>query len=420
MPTAGEYILVVSNGITIVLTVVGGLLTILTIWTRPALRRLVNAPLVSLGCADILYATFYSPLWIHQILNPHWEPPTALCWLMGYASPVLWGISLAHMLCIALQRYFKICTHSTRLNSTSALVVMLLLAWLVPIVSFLPLYLIEEVKVDPKLKRCALGNSDKLWAKIPPGILNLMLPYVAALVFYILIQNHVRKSKNRVQANAQGPSAGLVVQVVPVEIDSAGPSASTCITKMTKPLKDTKAIKWVGDDNSSSSHDGPIGKDCIEPGKTKGSNLVATVSGTGKQEQGKKSPSSDEKQKDNGHNEPYRAKGITLNAATVSDQEDKDERQPHVVSGGKSQNSSAAERQITKMMMILFAVYTICNLPIFLMGMFSSYVPGEAFTVGHLLASVSGALNPIVYGVMNKNIRQGYKHIWDSILNFIT
>ncbi|XP_035669149.1 alpha-2 adrenergic receptor-like [Branchiostoma floridae] len=80
MATAGDYIVVVINGISIVVTVVGCILTILVIWTRPALRKLVNAPLVSLGCADILFVTLYSPSWIQQILNPQWEPPPALCW----------------------------------------------------------------------------------------------------------------------------------------------------------------------------------------------------------------------------------------------------------------------------------------------------------------------------------------------------
>ncbi|KAI8491024.1 hypothetical protein Bbelb_310650 [Branchiostoma belcheri] len=88
MATAGEYVLVVVNGISIVLTVVGGLLTIITICTRPSLRRLVNAPLVSLSSADILFAILYTPFWMQQILNPHWEPPAALCWMIGYFSPV--------------------------------------------------------------------------------------------------------------------------------------------------------------------------------------------------------------------------------------------------------------------------------------------------------------------------------------------
>ncbi|KAI8514268.1 hypothetical protein Bbelb_085920 [Branchiostoma belcheri] len=49
-----------------------------------------------------------------------------------------------------------------------------------------------------------------------------------------------------------------------------------------------------------------------------------------------------------------------------------------------------------------------------LMVMVYTKVPSEAFMVASVLMALNGALNPIVYGLMNKNIRQGYKHIWDS------
>eukprot|EP00058_Branchiostoma_floridae_P022313 XP_002607803.1 hypothetical protein BRAFLDRAFT_64117 [Branchiostoma floridae] len=418
MASTGDYIVVVINAIIIMATVVGGLLTILTIWTRPNLRKLVNVPLVSLSCADMLFATLYAPFWIQLILNPQWEPPPALCWLIGYTSPVLWGVSLSHMLCIALQRYFKICTTSTRLNSTRALVIMLLLTWLVPMVSFLPISIVEEVKVDPKLKRCAVGRSDKLWAKIPPVILVYVLPYIAALACYILIQNHVRKSKKRVQANTQGPSARLTVKYTRGEgggTSGAGPSSSTETIK----VKNLEGVVWVGGEKSSSSDDGEKGHDLIKPSKPKDAMiLVASASGTGQNQQDTKSSSIDKEQK--GLTEPDKAQGIALTAATVSDQTGKTGRQQHAVPGNSSQNCpSPAERQITKMMMMLFAVYTMSCLPGAVMLIVSSNIPAEAITVGQLLAVLNGALNPIVYGVMNKNIRQGYRHIWDRVLNFI-
>ncbi|CAH1261571.1 GPR84 [Branchiostoma lanceolatum] len=426
MATAGEYILVVVNGSIIVVTVVGGLLTLFTLWTRPVLRKLVNVPLASLSCADILFATLVTPFWIQQILYPQWEPPAALCWLVGYASPVLWGVSVSHMLCIALHRYFMICTNSARLKSTRVLVIMLLLTWLVPIVSFLPLYVGEEVKVDPKLKRCAMGRSDKLWAKIPPVVLNFFISYIAAIILYSLIQNHVRKSEARVRANAPGPSTRLAVQ-----ISQGGPSTSTATASgVTKPLRNLQSLVWMGEDNSSSSDEEQDGNDTIETGRPKGTILVASYSApvcvtaldAGKQhqhaDQGRNLLPNGEK----GGNEPGESKRITLTVTIESDQVGTNARQRHAVPGSSSQNhsTSAAERQITKMMMTLLAVYTLCCMPMTIMVIFSGKVPSEAFTVGQLLAALNGALNPIVYGAMNKNIRRGYKYVWDSMLNSIT
>ncbi|XP_078679496.1 uncharacterized protein LOC144915124 [Branchiostoma floridae x Branchiostoma belcheri] len=85
------YVVVVILGIIIAVTLIGCLLTILVIWTRPVLRKLVNVPLVSLSCADIISSIFSVSLLIHTYLHPQWEPLGALCWLQAYITIVLWG-----------------------------------------------------------------------------------------------------------------------------------------------------------------------------------------------------------------------------------------------------------------------------------------------------------------------------------------
>ncbi|XP_019616153.1 PREDICTED: melatonin receptor type 1B-B-like [Branchiostoma belcheri] len=281
------YVVVIILGIIIAATLIGCLLTILVIWTRPVLQKLVNAPLVSLSCADIISSSFGAPLLIHAFLHPGWEPPGALCWLQAYATVVLWGVSSCHMACIAVQRYFMVCTSSTLLKSKRVLFSMLSLTWLIPFLSALPIHIVEEVKVNPKLKRCGMGASTNQWGKMLPTVVSFMAPFIVTIISYALILYHVRMSKKRVGAH------------------------------------------------------------------------------------------------------------------------------------GSSPQNSAAERQITRMMMILFAVYTVCSMPLIVMVIFSSRVPPEAFTVGQVLMALNGALNPIIYGLMNRNIRQGYKHIRDSMLNSI-
>ncbi|CAH1246624.1 HRH1 [Branchiostoma lanceolatum] len=529
MTTTGEYILVVVIGIIIVVSVIGCLLTIVAIWTRPALRKPVNIPLASLSCADILFTIFYSSFWIQYILYPLWEPPAALCWVTAYASPVLFGVSANHMLCIALQRYFKICTNSTRLKSTRVLVIMLLLTWLVPIVTFLPLFVGEEVKVDTKLKRCAMMRSDKLWAKVFPAILNVFIPFVATIIVYILIRNHVRESKKRVRANAVDPRSNrLAVKYSGGNGDDAGPSTSRATVRVTKHSRGMGDGVWEGgvenytssdeeqggnecvvgegDNNSTSSDEEQGGNECVvgegdnnstssdeEQGgnecvvgegdnnstssdEEQGGNECVVGEGdnnstSSDEEQGgnecvvgegeRNASTGDEEQNENDCIEPGEPKDIPVTTASdtieqqhhvgqgqnpcteqsandkiepdepnciiltptaTSDQANSNERQQAIPGNRQKNDNNATDRQITKMMMIIFAVFTVCCLPAFLMMIFSSKfnVPAEAFIVGQLLLTLNSALNPIVYGVMNKNIRQGYKHIWDSMLNYIT
>ncbi|KAI8504152.1 hypothetical protein Bbelb_182200 [Branchiostoma belcheri] len=508
MATAGDYILIVVIGIIIVVTVIGGLLTIVAIWTRPTLRKPINIPLASLSCTVIIFAILYCSFWIQHILYPEWEPPATLCWILGYATPVLWGVSVCHILCIALQHYFKVCANSARLTSTPALVVMLSLAWLVPITSFLPLYASEEVKLDPKLKRCSMGSSDKVWAKIFPAIFAFLGPYVATLIFYSLIRNHVRKSKKRIQANRmQDPNPNrLSVKYSSEKGNDAGPSTSretytkssiekkgmaweggkrytsrdeeqkgckysvvweggenstssgeeqerngcsvregdeNSTTRIDEGKKGNDvvvweggenstssgeeekhrkcSVVWEGSENSASSGDELKGNDFIGAGKQEGAVLAIIPDAIKQQRHVGLGQNYSEEIKANDKIEPGEPKTIAITVTTVS--ADRNKLQ-HDVPGNSSQNKSninnAADRMITKMMMALFVAFTVCCMPVILMAFAADKVPAEAFTVGQLLAALNGALNPIIYGVMNKNIRQGYKHIWDNVLNYIT
>eukprot|EP00058_Branchiostoma_floridae_P007771 XP_002593259.1 hypothetical protein BRAFLDRAFT_87240 [Branchiostoma floridae] len=378
------YSTAIVTEVIIVVSIPGCLLTIVTISTRPNLRNLVNVPLVSLSCADLLFAICGPALWIYHYLHPQWEPPGALCWFEAYTTPALFAVSIGHMLCIALQRYFNVCTYSTCLKSTRVLIAMLSLTWLLPFAFLLPLSVLSETKVDPKTKRCGTAGSTYLWAKIIPAIFVYITPYVASFVCYALIQMHVRKSMNRVKAHAGHDSNRLAVQFssgkgggVRVNLNDAVPSTSTVQTTHASRNADDGGV-WMGYDRSSSSDDEQNVEEQNKPDKTKVFVLVA--------------PASDQPRTDNNQ---------------------------HASQGSSSQNN-AAERQITKMMMTLFAVFTACCLPMILMVLFYNKVPSEALMVASTLMALNGALNPIVYGLMNKNIRQGYKHIWNSILNYVT
>ncbi|XP_035693556.1 G-protein coupled receptor 84-like [Branchiostoma floridae] len=419
------YFVVFVLAIIITVTLIGCLLTIIAIWTRPVLRKLVNVPLASLSCADILYSIIGPALWIPVFLHPQWEPPGALCWLQGYLNPVLWGVSVSHMMCIALQRYFIVCTNSTRLKSKRVLFGMLFLTWLVSIIAYLPLHVMEEVKLDPKFKRCSLGATPNILGKFIPMFITVIIPYITALTCYVLIYNHVRKSKKRVKANAVNPSNRLAVSYSRGEGGSAGPSTKTVSANEANSSKDLDGGVWMGVCDSSSrdvNNQKPTQQPKIdsEPGKTKRIMVAEMSDQAGSNEkqqhsQDKDSSPSDEKQKNDDDDEPGKPKG-GLQVATLAGP-----ACPRVPQnqGNASQNSSA-ERQITKMTLILFAVYTACCMPMTIMVLFSSQVPSEAFLVGQVLMALNGALNPIVYGLMNKNIRQGYKHIWNKIVSFIT
>ncbi|XP_019643796.1 PREDICTED: melatonin receptor type 1B-A-like [Branchiostoma belcheri] len=235
MATDWDYAFTVIIGIIIVATVIGNLLLIVVILKNKELKKAINIPLASLSSSDIIFAILLC-FWAQNHVYPEWETPAALCWLIGYLTPVIWAVASWHMLCIVLTSYFKICTNSTRLKSTRTVGIMLFFTWLIPAVTILPLVIIEEVKLDPKLKQCGVSMSEKLWAKLLVILINFFIPFIGAFVFYGLIENHVRKSKERVEANKMAglkPNR-LAVQYSRGQKDDASPSTSN-VTITTPP-----------------------------------------------------------------------------------------------------------------------------------------------------------------------------------------
>eukprot|EP00058_Branchiostoma_floridae_P009015 XP_002594503.1 hypothetical protein BRAFLDRAFT_87695 [Branchiostoma floridae] len=450
-----------EDAVIMVVTVVGCLLTIVAIWVRPDLRKLANVPLVSISCADILFVIFGPAFWIEHFLQPQWKPPGALCSFLGYIIPVLWGVSLGHMCCIALQRYFLICTNSECLKSNSVLIIMLLLTWLNPIVSFLPLYLPEEVKVDPKIKRCSVAGSTNISAKILVYITVFIIPYVVAITCYGLIHKHVRKSTKRVKSHALRQSKGFTVRFTRGKGGNSSRSPTmTASVRVTNSTGDPHGGAWLGDDNSSSSNEEGRKTDQNEPTESKRSKITTvsddqTDTSKNQDHVGQNPSIYDNEQNGDDHNgqcetndtslvsaetdqtdrsenqqdqdlssddeelkENIRIMPDTVQVSDISNNSGTNEQKYHV-SLSKSSQNSAAERQITKMMLTLFLVYSVCCMPMTIMAMVSSKVSSEAFIVGQVLMALNGALNPIVYGLMNTRIREGYKYILDGILNFI-
>eukprot|EP00058_Branchiostoma_floridae_P000115 XP_002585603.1 hypothetical protein BRAFLDRAFT_111746 [Branchiostoma floridae] len=365
MTTAGEYALVVTIGVISALSVTGGLLINVVIWTLPALRTPAHVPLASLGCTDILVAILPNSMWIVHILHPQWEPPPALCWITAYVSPVLFGVSVSHMLCIALQRYFKICTYSTRLKSTRVLVIMLLLTWSVPFASFLPLHVGEEVKRGDRQGH----NTFKSMADVA-----------------------CEEGQNSPSSDEELKDHDCVVW----EGDQNSPSSD-------EELKVHDCVVWEGDQNSPSSGEELKDHDCVvcegdQNSPSSGEELKDHDCVVWEGDQN--SPSSDEEQK--GHDLEVWVGGensskgndiiepdepecvIIVTAAAASDPADTKEQQ-RAVPGNSSQNdNNRAESQITKMMLTIFVVFNICCMPLVVMVIFSSKVPAEVFTVGGL------------------------------------
>ncbi|XP_035663453.1 G-protein coupled receptor moody-like [Branchiostoma floridae] len=208
--------------------IVGNLLVILAVVLCPSLRRRDNIPLASLSVSDVLFTALHPPMWILALLNPEFRLPWGLCVLQSYTTPALWGVSLCHMGCIAVYRFFRVLYRYRfpAMSSTKAVCILVAIAWLVPLLAFIPLHLHPErdVLYDDKLKRCAAVQTNSMLGKIIAALVAMILPYFVGLASYIAICLALRKSKNTMLEHNRR-AATPKIKLPPPSLDT--PTAST-------------------------------------------------------------------------------------------------------------------------------------------------------------------------------------------------
>ncbi|XP_078583885.1 uncharacterized protein LOC144866398 [Branchiostoma floridae x Branchiostoma japonicum] len=186
-------------------------MVILALTLCPSLRKRENAPLASLSVSDILFTALHPPMWVNVLLNPEFRLPWGLCVLQSYTAPALWGVSLCHMGCIAVYRYFRV-IHFHRfpaMTSTKAVCAEIALAWLVPVLAFIAPHVhpVDSVSYSQKLKRCAAVRMINTQVKTTLAVGVLILPCVVAMVFYVAMYMATRRSTNTILVNSRQNSA---------------------------------------------------------------------------------------------------------------------------------------------------------------------------------------------------------------------
>ncbi|CAG2061384.1 unnamed protein product, partial [Timema podura] len=78
----------------------------------------------------------------------------------------------------------------------------------------------------------------------------------------------------------------------------------------------------------------------------------------------------------------------------------------------RSNTMTPKDRKLLKMILVIFASFVVCYLPITLTKTFHSTIDNHALNVaGYLLIYLSTCINPIIYVVMSSEYRQAYKNL---------
>ncbi|XP_069041795.1 trace amine-associated receptor 13c-like [Lepisosteus oculatus] len=124
-------------GATVVLTVCGNLLVIISISHFKQLHTPTNLILLSLAVADFLVGMTVLPLTMTALIETCWYFGGMLCSLYLLLDSVLISVSLSNLVLIAIDRYFAICDplfYSTKI-SVNLMHLLILFSWHVRLIS---------------------------------------------------------------------------------------------------------------------------------------------------------------------------------------------------------------------------------------------------------------------------------------------
>lgn len=169
----------------LIMTILGNIVTILSVVTHRKLRTKTNAFIVSLAIADMCVSLLVMPFGIYQQLNDKkWLLGDIVCRLASSFDVMMCTVSIFHLSCLAIDRYLAICRPFLHERLTVRMIVgMLVFCWVTPIfISFLPiLNEWNKIGIEDYL-RCAFPSD----AHACVFIVNIPFAIICSLIaFYV-------------------------------------------------------------------------------------------------------------------------------------------------------------------------------------------------------------------------------------------
>ncbi|KAK7476311.1 hypothetical protein BaRGS_00032429 [Batillaria attramentaria] len=134
------YLSVSLMAIVIVVGCAGNLMVILAVRTTKKLQIVSNAFVVNLSVCDLLFVTIVLPFNIYTYLSDGWTLPVLLCKFVGFLGYTLTGTTIITITLIAWNRYKLVVSPQgyKQLFSPIRIAVMLLAAWVLPMICLFP------------------------------------------------------------------------------------------------------------------------------------------------------------------------------------------------------------------------------------------------------------------------------------------
>ncbi|XP_066282220.1 G-protein coupled receptor 84-like [Branchiostoma lanceolatum] len=207
-----EFVGVALGILVTVLGTVGNIATIATITSNRKLLTVSTAFIVNLSVADLLYSAVLQPITVHSYISGRWEFGPVFCSVFGYVLFLLFGVSELTLCAVALNRYFLI-VHPSKYRSIynrTGAAVMIGVSWLLPALSLLPpaIGVWGRFTFFEKVSTCSFDR--EVSASFTTALFSVycIVPTIVMCFSYACILRTVRTSANKFNKKKRAPKRG--------------------------------------------------------------------------------------------------------------------------------------------------------------------------------------------------------------------
>ncbi|XP_068081924.1 tyramine receptor 1 [Anabrus simplex] len=436
VPEWEAAITAITLSLIILLTIVGNVLVILSVFTYKPLRIVQNFFIVSLAVADLTVAILVLPLNVASSILGRWEFGIHVCKMWLTCDVLCCTASILNLCAIALDRYWAITDPINYAQKRTLKRVLLMIAglWLLScVISSPPLIGWNDWPAEFNASTpCQLTKQQGyvVYSSLGSFYIPLFIMTIVYIEIFIATKRRLREraraSKlNTVKQNVastnqqEGGSAGRDQQQVMISHDQESVSSETnhnehpqllesgkgkdkkrkCKKKKKKQSEETKdkyqlAPTMMAEDSVTDSHDPPSGSHYKLTANHSGVDGQHTTTTTG--------------------DSPHAKKDTTSTIVPMPSV-----KRPVPVYQfieEKQRISLSKERRAARTLGIIMGVFVVCWLPFFLMYVILPFCtnccPSEKL-INFItwLGYINSALNPIIYTIFNLDFRRAFKKL---------
>lgn len=406
----------------IILTIIGNILVILSVFTYKPLRIVQNFFIVSLAVADLTVAVLVLPFNVANMIIGRWEFGIHLCKMWLTSDVLCCTSSILNLCAIALDRYWAITDPINYAQKRTVERVLLLIAgvWILSLViSSPPLIGWNDwpEKFDSEKHPCMLNSNPgyRVYSALGSFFIPLIIMTIVYIEIYVATRRRLRERARASRINAMNIKTAGGKEPVTTQQDQESVSSETNHNEHPN-VSDSKAhAKNLEKSRKREKRAKAKAKEqAAAVKKETNENLLKPM--VHEDSVSDIQDISSENNKTNGNEPPAVIVDAGAHRHNAKKQSVKKPNSVYQFIEEKQKISLSKERRAARTLGIIMGVFILCWVPFFLMYIITPFCPTccpseQLMDFLTWLGYINSALNPIIYTIFNLDYRRAFKKL---------